>query len=68
MIGYFAVGYYLLGAVTAVLIAATIYLLRITAQERAREQAYADAHVAKYRAQQDQDSSRRGTFDPTRSA
>ncbi len=68
MIGYFAVGYYLLGAVTAVLIAATIYLLRITAQEREREKRYADRRVQQFLAQQDQDSSRRGTSNPTRSA
>ena len=52
---------------TGSLIYAVIDVIRETLNDRKREAQFADAHVAKMRAQQNQDSARRGTFDPTRS-
>jgi hypothetical protein len=61
----------LLIAIAALIGGSVIYAvideIRQTLNDRKREAQRADAHVAKMRAQQDQDSSRRGTFNPTRS-
>ena len=42
-------------------------VIREALNDRKREVQRADAHVAKMRARHEQDSSRRGTFNPTRS-
>jgi len=61
----------LLSSITAFLAGCLLYavidVIRETFNDRKREQAYADRAVAKYRAQQQQDSAGRGTFNPTRS-
>jgi hypothetical protein len=61
----------LLIALAAFLAGSAIYavidVIKEALNDRKREAQRADAHVAKMRAQQDQDSSRRGTFNPTRS-